>query len=343
MQYIDLRSDTVTKPSDGMRTAMAEAVVGDDVFGDDPTMNTLQERVAEMTGKEAALFTCSGTQANVCAILAHTYPGDEVIVERDGHTFKYEVAAPSVIGGVQLNTLAGTRGILEAEQIESAIRPDDVHQAPTRLIVLENTHNRGGGKIYPLDKIESIAKLAKAHDIKMHLDGARLFNASIATDIPVDTYASYFDSIMFCFSKGLGTPVGSIIAGSKKFIKRAHRFRKMMGGGMRQVGILAAACHYALDHNVERLADDHKNAKKLASGLSEIDGFSVDPESIETNIVIFDVAESGRSVSDVVHKFKERNILLVPFGPTLIRAVTHLDISGNDIDETIEIAKKLFA
>jgi threonine aldolase len=239
-KIIDLRSDTVTKPSPEMRRAMAEAEVGDDVFGDDPTVNKLQEKVAAMLGKEAALFVPSGTMANTVAILAHTQPGDEVIVERESHTFNHEVAGAAVMGGVQLNTLVGDRGILTADQIAKEIREPNVHIPQTRLICLENTHNRGGGSIYPLEKIRAIWQLAQNYKLRMHLDGARLFNACVATGFNPRDYAQYFDSLMFCFSKGLGAPIGSILAGSKLFIQRAHRIRKMLGGGMRQVGILAA-------------------------------------------------------------------------------------------------------
>ncbi len=343
MEYIDLRSDTVTRPVPEMRQVMAEAAVGDDVFGDDPTVNALQSRVARMTGKEAALFTTSGTMANVLAILAHTQPGDEVIVEREGHTFNYEVGAPAVLGGVQLHALTGIRGILDAAQIESAIRPDDVHTPPTRLILLENTHNRGGGKIYPIEKIAAIRQLALKNDIRMHLDGARIFNASVATGIKVSEYASHFDSLMFCFSKGLGAPIGSILAGETKFIKRAHRFRKMLGGGMRQVGMLAAAASYALDHHIERLAEDHANARLLAEGLAKIGGFKVDPESVDTNIVVFDVSTHHHSVKDIVQSLKDAGVLMIPFGRSCVRAVTHLDVKRADIERAIATARKLFA
>jgi threonine aldolase len=325
-----------------MRRAMAEAEVGDDVFGDDPTVNKLQETVADMLGKEAALFTPSGSMANTIAILSHTHPGDEVIVERESHTFNYEVAAAAVLGGVQLNTIPGQRGILEPEQIAREIREPNVHIPPTRLICLENTHNRGGGSVYPLEKIQAIHRLAQANQLTMHLDGARLFNASVASGISPEQYARYFDSVMFCFSKGLGAPVGSILAGSKAFIERAHRVRKMLGGGMRQVGILAAAAMYALENNIQRLADDHNHAKILATELEKIKGFQVNPQHVETNIVIFDVAESGLSVAEVLGKLKSKGILMVPFGHTLARAVTHLDISREDIETTIRVIHQLF-
>jgi threonine aldolase len=341
-KIIDLRSDTVTKPSSEMRGVMAEAEVGDDVFGDDPNMNKLQEKVADMLGKEAALFVPSGTMANTVAILAHTQPGDEVIVERESHTFNYEVAGAAVMGGIQLNTIMGDRGILEPDQIAREIREPNVHIPQTKLICLENTHNRGGGTIYPLEKIQAIHHLAQKHSLKMHLDGARLFNACVATGIDPKEYAQNFDSLMFCFSKGLGAPIGSILAGSKTFIERAHRIRKMLGGGMRQVGILAAAALYALENNVERLAQDHDHAKMLANELAKTKGFMINPEHVETNILVFDVSESGFSVAEVLNKLKSKGILMVSFGHTLARAVTHLDVSREDIETTIRVIHEVF-
>jgi threonine aldolase len=341
-KLIDLRSDTVTKPSAEMRRVMAEAEVGDDVFGDDPTVNKLQEKVSDMLGKEAALFVPSGTMANTIAILAHTQPGDEVIVERESHTFNYEVAGAAVMGGVQLNTVLGERGILEPDQIAREIRELNVHIPQTKLICLENTHNRGGGTIYTLEKIQAIHQLAQENNLKMHLDGARLFNACVATGISPMEYAQNFDSLMFCFSKGLGAPIGSILTGSKAFIQRAHRIRKMLGGGMRQVGILAAAALYALENNVERLAKDHEHAIILAKELAKIKGFQINPEHVETNILVFDVSESGSSVEEVLGKLKAKGILMVPFGHTLARAVTHLDVSREDIEKTIRVIRKVF-
>jgi threonine aldolase len=341
-KIIDLRSDTVTKPSAEMRRVMADAEVGDDVFGDDPTVNKLQEKVADMLGKEAALFVPSGTMANTIAILAHTQSGDEVIVERESHTFNYEVAGAAVMGGVQLNTIMGNRGILEPDQVAKEIREPNVHIPQTKLICLENTHNRGGGTIYPLEKIQAIRQLTQKHSLKMHLDGARLFNACVATGISPKQYAQNFDSLMFCFSKGLGAPVGSILAGSRAFIQRAHRNRKMLGGGMRQVGILAAAALHALKNNVERLAKDHEYAKMLANGLAKIKGFQINPEHVETNILVFDVSESGFSVAEVLDKLKSKGILMVSFGHTLARAVTHLDVSREDIETTIRVVRETF-
>ena len=317
--FIDLRSDTVTKPSTQMRQAMANAEVGDDVFGDDPTVNLLQEKVADMLGKETSLFVPSGTMANLIAILTHTNPGDEVIMEKESHTFNYELGGAAALAGVQINPLIGDRGILEKEQIEHAIRMPDVHIPQTKLVCLENTHNRGSGAIYPLEKIWLISELAKDKGLKMHLDGARLFNASVASGIEVSEYAKYFDSLMFCFSKGLGAPVGSILAGTKEFIEKAHRYRKMLGGGMRQIGILAAAALYALEHNIDRLAEDHRHAKMLANALAKIKGFQINPDHVETNIVIFDVSNSGLTVDEA-------------------REFIDISTAGADIPESVRIA-----
>jgi len=341
-KIIDLRSDTVTKPSKEMRRAMATAKVGDDVFGDDPTVNLLQEKVADMLEKEATLFVPSGTMANLIAILTHTNPGDEVIMEKESHTFNYEVGGAAALAGVQINPLIGDRGILEQEQVEEAIRMPNVHIPQTKLICIENTHNRGCGAIYPMKKIRTIYQLAEERKLKMHLDGARLFNACVATGFAVKEYAKYFDSLTFCFSKGLGAPVGSILAGSKEFIKKAHRYRKMLGGGMRQVGILAAAAIYALDNNVKRLAEDHLHAKMLANALAKMDGFQVNPDHVETNIVVFDVSNSGMSVNQAVEKMEEKGVLLVPFGATLVRAVTSLAVSREDIEKAIEVFSRVF-
>jgi len=247
---VDLRSDTVTKPTPAMRKAIAEAEVGDDVFGEDPTVNTLQKKVAEILGKEASLFVPSGTMANQLAIKSHTQPGDEVIIEATSHPYNFESGASAALSGIQFYCLKGVRGILDASQIEEAIRPNDHHFPVTRLICLENTHNRGGGAIYPLEKIAEISQLAKSKNLLLHLDGARLWNASVATGIKPQEYARWVDSVSVCLSKGLGAPIGSLVAGTKPFIDRVHRFRKMFGGGMRQVGIIAAAGLYALGHHI---------------------------------------------------------------------------------------------
>lgn len=338
-EYIDLRSDTVTRPSPEMRKAMAEADVGDDVFGEDPTVNRLQEKVATLLGQEAALFVPSGSMANLVAVSAHTQRGDEVIIEENGHTFKYESASAAAAAGVQMHILKGERGILNVEQIEAAIRPPDHHFPPTRLIILENTHNRGGGTVYPLEKIAEIRELALSRSIKMHLDGARLWNACVASGRRPAEYAQYFDSLMMCFSKGLGAPVGSIVVGSADFIDRAHRWRKLYGGGMRQVGVLAAAAQYALDHNVDRLAEDHTHAKQFAGALANCPGVALNPDLVETNIIIFDISATGRQAADVVEAFREQGVLMLAASPALIRAVTHLNVSGENIEQAIEAAR----
>ncbi len=342
-RIIDLRSDTVTKPTPGMRKAMMDAEVGDDVFGEDPTTNALQEKVAKLLKKKAALFVCSGTMANQLAIRAHTHHGDEIIIESEAHTFNYEGGGAAALSGVQCHPLRGDRGILDPSQIEDAIRPHEHQFAPTRLICLENTHNRSGGRVYPIEKIKGTHHLAKRYGLAMHLDGARLLNASIVTGIPPDTYARYFDSVSICLSKGLGAPIGSVIAGSREFIDRVHRFRKMFGGGMRQVGIMAAAGIYALDHHTDRLSLDHANAKRLAQGLSQIEGVKIDPDSVETNIVVFDVSETGIDPSHIVNPLSERGILMIPFGKTLLRAVTHLNVTSEDIETAIEITADVFS
>ena len=334
--FIDLRSDTVTRPTPGMRKAMAEAEVGDDVYGEDPTVNTLQEKVANLLGKETALFVPSGTMANQLSIKSHTQPGDEVIIESSSHPYNFEGGAGAALSGVQFRCLKGVRGILEASQIDEAIRPSDHHFAITRLVCLENTHNRGGGSIYPVEKMAEIYRLAKSRGLLVHLDGARLWNASIATGIKLREYAQWADSVSVCLSKGLGAPIGSLIAGSKSFIDRVHRFRKMFGGGMRQVGIIAAAGIYALDHHLERLKEDHQNAKRLGVGLKEFKGVSIDPRHVETNIVIFDIGNAGMTAGQVAEAMKKEGILIHAFSKTQIRLVTHLDVSAEDIEKTLE-------
>jgi threonine aldolase len=339
--FIDLRSDTVTRPTSAMRKAMAEAKVGDDVFGEDPTVNALQAKVAKILGKEASIFVPSGTMGNQLAIKSHTQPGDEVIIEATSHPYNFEGGASAVLSAVQFYCLRGVRGILDASQFEEAIRPDDHHFPVTKLICLENTHNRGGGTIYPLQKIAEISRFARSKGLLVHLDGARLWNASVASGIKPHKYAQWADSVSVCLSKGLGAPVGSLVAGTKPFVERVHRFRKMFGGGMRQVGILAAAGIYALDHHIERLKEDHGNAKRLALGLSEIQGVSIEPEHVETNIVIFDIAERGMTAAQVRDEMKKKGVLIHPFGKTLIRLVTHLDVSKENIEGALKAFRKV--
>lgn len=341
-QMIDLRSDTVTKPTQGMREAIARAEVGDDVFGEDPTTNTLQEKVSQLLGKEASIFVPSGTMANQLSIRTLTQPGDEAIIEEGSHPYNYEGGATAAISGVQFRCLQGERGILRAEQIEEAVRPPDHHYPITRLICLENTHNRGGGTVFPLDEIERIKAVADQNGLLMHLDGARLLHASTATGIAPDVYAKSFDSVTLCLSKGLGAPIGSMIAGSREFIDRVHRNRKMFGGGMRQVGIIAAAALYAMENHVERLKEDHEHAKILANALSELPGVSINPQHVETNIVVFDISPSGLDTQKAFEALKARGVLVVPFGKNRLRAVPHLDISREAIDRAVLAFKEVF-
>ncbi len=338
---IDLRSDTVTRPSPAMRQVMAAAEVGDDVFGEDPTVNRLQEQLAELLGKEAALFVPSGTMGNEIAVKCHTRPGDEVVCEAGCHVYNFESGAAPFLSGVQFRPIAGQRGVITVEQVEEAINPPPDHFPRTSLITVENTHNSAGGTIFPVAELERIYFLAKKRNLKLHLDGARIWNAAIAAGVSVKEYARHCDSISVCFSKGLGAPVGSAVAGSKEFITEAHRLRKLFGGGMRQVGILAAAAIYALDHNLERLQEDHRHARWLAEALAEMPGIKLDLESVQTNIVIFDIAETGRPAAEVVQKLKKNGVLVVPFGNARIRAVTHLDVSAQDIQRAVEVFKKV--
>jgi len=342
MNNIDLRSDTITVPTPAMRTFMIRANVGDDVFGEDPTVNDLQNMMSEMLDMEAALFVPSGTQANQVSINAHTTPGSEVICDYNSHIFNYESGAAGMLSGVQLHPIIGKNGHPTAEQIIPAIRPGDDHYPQTKLICLENTHNRAGGTIFPIEEITKIHTLAKEHHIKLHLDGARLWNAAIENGKSLKEYASNFDSLSLCFSKGLGAPMGSIVVGTKEFIKRAHYYRKAYGGGMRQVGILAAACIFAVENHFERLSEDHRNARFLAGGLAEVGIFDVDLDSVQTNIVILNIEKGSMDAIEIVKRLKENNILAIPFGSHKIRFVTHLNISHQDIVTCLKIITKLF-
>ncbi|HXF48609.1 MAG TPA: GntG family PLP-dependent aldolase [Verrucomicrobiae bacterium] len=337
MKAIDLRSDTVTRPSPGMRRAMYEAEVGDDVFGDDPTVQILEERVAELFGKEASVFVPSGTMGNQISLKVLSSPGDELLLDENSHIFNYEVGAPAALSGLLVHPLKGERGHLTALQIESHVRGSDLHLPPTRVVAVENTHNRAGGTIASLDEFKRIKQVAVTRQLKLHLDGARLWNASVATGIPLADWAAPFDTVMSCLSKGLGCPVGSMVVGNKETIAKARKVRKLFGGGMRQVGILAAAGLYALEHNFARLAEDHANARHLATGLANLSGLQVDLDSVQTNIVIVDLKPSGKSVPDVVARLREEGVRVVPFGPTRIRAVCHLDVGREDIDKVLEV------
>jgi len=338
---IDLRSDTVTKPSVEMRKAMYDAEVGDDVFKEDPTVNKLEEYAAALLGKEAALFVSSGVMGNQLCLNVLTQPGDEVICEKDCHIFNYESGSPAKLSGIQLHPIEGSKGVITAEQVEPLIRPESAYYMPrTRVIEIENTHNRAGGTIIPIDVIKNLKSLADKYNLFFHLDGARIWNASVATGILVKEYASYFDSVSCCLSKGLGAPVGSIIASTKDFIREAYRVRKSWGGGMRQVGILAAAGLYALQNNFERLVEDHEKAKFLADRIYANSNLEIDMSSVQTNILLFKPLKL--TVDEGIKLCKEKGLLLSVGKIDLIRAITHLDVSMDEIRKAAIIIDEVF-
>ncbi|MFY7964459.1 MAG: low-specificity L-threonine aldolase [Chitinophagaceae bacterium] len=336
---IDYRSDTVTKPTKAMLEAMFSAKVGDDVFVEDPTINELEGFAAAIFGMEASLFCPSGTMTNQIAIKCHTQPGDEVICDRLSHIYQYEGGGIAFNSGCSVNLIDGYRGILTAEQVEASINADDVHKAATTLVSLENTCNRGGGSCYDFGEILAIKEVCNKYNLKLHLDGARLFNAVIAKNETLKEYGETFDSISICLSKGLGTPVGSLILGNKNFIKKARRIRKVFGGGMRQAGYLAAAGLFALQNNVDRLAEDHKNAQILVTALQQ-KSFVDEILPTETNIIIFSV-KNEMTPSMFIQKMKEKNILMYPISPTQVRIVVHLDISNAMIIETVKAIEQM--
>jgi threonine aldolase len=318
---------------------MARADVGDDVYGEDPTVNALQERVAALLGKEAALYVPSGTMANQIAIAVHTRPGDDVLVSQGAHCMVFESGAAGGLAGVQLTVLGDRRGRFSAAEVAAAINPDNHHFAPTTLVAIENTHNRGGGAIFPQRDIVAIAEVTRARGLGLHLDGARLWNAHIATGTSLRELAAPFDTVSVCLSKGLGAPVGSLVCGPKEVIHRAHRRRKMLGGGMRQAGILAAGGLYALEHNLGRLAEDHANARRFAEGLARAPGVVVDVAEVVTNIVIWDLADDAPlDAAGFVARARERGLLLNSVGPRRLRAVTHLDVDAAACARAAELA-----
>lgn len=332
MKVVDLRSDTVTRPTPAMRAAMMAAEVGDDVFGDDPTVNALQARVAELLGKEAALFMPSGTQSNLCALMSHCQRGDEYLVGQGAHTYRYEGGGAAVLGSIQPQPLTNQPdGTIGLEDIEGAIKPDDAHFARTRLLALENTF---GGQVLPAAYVDAATALARRHGLATHLDGARLFNAAVASGVAPRAIAEPFDTVSVCFSKGLGAPVGSALVGPKDFIARAHRLRKMTGGGLRQAGILAAAALHALDHHVERLAEDHANARALAEGLQGLSGVTVRPP--QTNIVFVDLAPE--KATGAVGRLAAAGVLAT--GLYRLRLVTHLDVTADDIPRAVAVLRQ---
>ncbi len=336
---IDLRSDTVTRPCSGMRKAMYHAEVGDDVFGEDPTVNRLQEVVATLLGKESALFVPSGMMGNQLGLYVQTRPGDEVLLERSSHIFNYESGSAGAIAGVVLNALQGKDGILTTCQVKAAVRHGYYWESRSRLLCLENTLNAAGGGIYPLERLQALAQTAGAAGLACHLDGARLWNATAATGIEEKTYAAPFDTVTVCLSKGLGAPIGSVFAASKALVAEAHRVRKMLGGGMRQVGVLAAAGLFALKYHRQDLAEDHAKARRLAEGLAALGRVSL--RQPQTNIVLFDLED------DTAHSFLEtlhtHGVAMVPFGPRTIRATTHRDVSMADIDDALRVVQRVLA
>ncbi|MCG8364614.1 MAG: low-specificity L-threonine aldolase [Pseudanabaenales cyanobacterium] len=328
---IDLRSDTITQPTPAMREAIAHAPVGDDVFGDDPTVNELEAYVARLLGKAAAVYMPSGTMTNEVALRVHTEPGDEIILESEAHIYYYEGGGPAALSGVMCKLIKGRKGIFTAEDLTRSLWPEDFHFPKTKLVCLENTHNRGGGRIFPLSTIEEIAQVCREHDLRLHLDGARLWNACLAASISESTYAAPFDTVSVCFSKGLGAPIGSALVGSKEHIHRARRFRKLLGGGMRQAGMIAAGALYALRHHRNRLQDDHINAKLLAEGIAQIEGIDIDPDDVQTNIVVFHT--QTMPAQTLAQQLGEQGVAVLAVGPNSLRAVTNLMVNREQIQQ----------
>ncbi|TMW71797.1 low-specificity L-threonine aldolase [Alteribacter natronophilus] len=332
---IDLRSDTVTRPTAEMREAMANAEVGDDVYGEDPSVIELEEHAAQLAGKEAALFVTSGTQGNQAAVLTHMRQGEELIMDDRAHLFLYEGGATAAFAGVQSRTLSSEKGQILPADIAGAIRPNDVHFPDTGLIWLENTHNKSGGSVLSADYLKEVKALADRYGIPVHIDGARIFNASIAAGVPVEEFARHATTIQFCLSKGLGAPVGSILAGDRAFIERARKWRKRLGGGLRQAGVIAAPALLALKNGFDFISQDHEHASILAEAISNMEGLTVMNE-VETNMIMMDTFETGLSSEDWVSELKKQNILAVSFGPFTVRLTTHRDISRTDISRATD-------
>lgn len=338
---IDLRSDTVTRPTPGMLAAMSAAAVGDDVYGEDPTANALERRVAAMFGHEAGLFVPTGTMSNQIAVRIHCRPQDEVLLESTSHVYLWEAGGPAALSGVTLRVVDGRNGLLDVGDLEDKLHPDDMHSVRTRMVCLENTHNRGGGTVYPLATIQRITAWARANGLAMHLDGARIWNAMVASGVSAGEWGRHFDTISVCFSKGLGTPVGSMLLGSRELIDRGRRVRKLFGGAMRQIGYLAAACDYALDHHIARLADDHANAKVLATAVATVPGFTLVPPEVETNLVWFEVDLRHGVAKDVALRLKENGVLVAALGKSVIRIVTHLDVTRDQCERAAAVIRSM--
>ena len=340
MPAVDLRSDTLTQPTDEMRRVMAAAPVGDDVYGEDPVVNRLQEAAAERLGKDAGLFVASGTMGNLLGLLAQARSGQEVIADADSHVFLYEAAGAASLGGIQVRQVATTVGVMTAAQVEAAVRPlDDDHQPHTALVTIENTHNRHGGIAWPSVDLAAVAERARAHGLRIHVDGARIFNAAVALDVPARDLVRDADTVTFCLSKGLGAPVGSVLCGDGATIAEARRWRKMVGGGWRQAGMLAAAGLHALDTAVERLAEDHRNARTLAEGLAELPGFEVDLERVQTNIVVFRFP--GMAAGAFLDVLSARGIRAGQMGGGLLRFVTHREVRATDVQTVLSVCSEV--
>lgn len=340
VETIDLRSDTVTRPTKAMRAAMAEAEVGDDVIDIDPTAERLQQLTADLLGKEAAIFMPSGSMTNQIAVRLHCRPGDEFLCEAGCHIYNYEQGAFAQLSGVVARTVEGDHGVLQLSQLEGLIRPQNDHLVRTRLVCLENTHNRGAGRVQPYPVVEAITNWAQSHGLRRHLDGARLFNAVAATCIPAAQWAKHFDTVSVCFSKGLGAPVGSALAGPRDLIREARRHRKLFGGGMRQVGVIAAGALYALEHHRDRLADDHANARILAEAIRSTAGLKLDPDLVESNMVIFAVDPSLGSAADFMAALQQAGVLTLSISDAKIRAVTHLDVNSDQVRKAGEVIQR---
>jgi len=338
---IDLISDTVTQPTPEMRNAMAKAGVGDSQRGEDPTVNALQDEVCELLGKDAALFLPSATMANQIAFKTHTQPGDEVIMDWRSHAVHFEGGAPALLSGIMIHPIHTERGIFTEHEVIAAIRPDDPHAPRTSLVCVEQTHNLGGGAIWPIGKLMAVSSASHEHGLAVHMDGSRLLNASVASGISAKEYASIADSVTLCFSKGLGAPVGAALAGNKEFIKEARRYQQIFGGAMRQAGIIAAGALYALRNHVSRLAEDHANAKLLAERLAQEKGIDIDPSEVETNIVYFRVEGTGMTARRFTEELKKRGVRMGAYKDERIRAVTHLGVTRDDIIRAVEIIHKM--
>ncbi len=338
-EIIDLRSDTVTKPTAAMRAAIASAEVGDDMSGEDPTVNRLERMVADLLDKEAAVYNCSGTQSNQMAIRAHCQQGDEILIDETGHIVNYEAGGPAALSGVSARCLRGRGGLLDVEDLEGKVRPDNQHCCITRLVCIENTTNLGGGRVWPLDQVVRVGEWARSHGLKVHLDGARLFNAAIAAGYSVKDFTSHVDSVSICFSKGLGCPMGSILVGDNATIQRARRARKLFGGALRQAGMMAAAAIYALENHVNRLSEDHDNARVFAESIARIDGVRLNVADVESNLVFFEIHPEFGTAAQLSATLLQCGVKINPTGPQRLRACTHLDVNQSQVIRAAEVIR----